>query len=710
VAILFYDDWKKFPSAIVDIKTKNQSFVRYAGLLKAMGVKNHAFCLALVNPALQGIDPHSKDLTPKEMYMIAEEAKINPWYYLREIVRVPAVAGPEPMPLRANRGNISLFWLFFNHITTMLIQPRQTGKSVSTDSLMTWLFGVATLNTDFNLLTKDNDLRVKNVKRVKDLMEGLPFYFKLKTKKDANNTEKLTLERLGNTYHTSVAQASPKAALNLGRGMTIAINQIDEIAFIKNIHITLPALLAASGAARDSAKAANAPYGNIFTTTPGYLSSESGEFAYKIYNESFKWTEKLFDSENLDKLIDTIKKNSPGKKVQVLLEFNHRQLGFTDEWLRGKIADAMSDGEDAGADFLNLWAEGSSSSPIPKELLKRIKNSGVADPYIEVSKYGYITRWYAPEWEVEAKFANRKLIMSLDTSDAVGNDDIALTIRDAATGEVLGAGVYNETNLITFSEWLVDWVVNYENLTIIIERRSSGVAIIDNLLKLLPIKGIDPFKRIFNWVTNDAGDNPTYQKEVIGVPMNRRSSSVYVKYRKHFGYATSGSGRASRDNLYGEAFNASIKYTGSVVRDKTLIHQLSNLIRKNDRIDHKPGEHDDMVISWLMSYWFLTNAKNKAFYGLDSRYVLSSVTNAIIEEQGGAEEVAKKAKQQRLRQQLAGLITELKSENNKIKTMMITNKIRHLSKDIEASNNQVFDIELLLENIELEKKQLKRAA
>lgn len=704
--ILYLEDWLNYPNAIADYDTKNVSFVRLAGLYKSMGIENHAFMLALHNPAIKGLDPHSPNLTPTQIYMIVQEAKENPWYFFREVIKVPAVAGPENMPLRANRGNIALYWLFFNHITTMLIQPRQTGKSVSTDALMTNLFCVSTLNTDFNLLTKDDDLRVKNVKRIKDLISGLPSYFNLRTRNDTNNTEKLTLQKLGNTYHTAVAQASPKAALNLGRGMTIAINQIDEIAFIKNIHITLPALLAASGAARDAAKAVGAPYGNIFTTTPGYLSSESGAFAYKIYNESMRWTEKLFDCKDEDDLVSTIKKNSPSKKVQILLEFNHRQLGHTDDWLRGKIADAMSDGEDAGADFLNLWAQGSESSPIPKELLRIIQASGVNEPYNDISKYGFIIRWYGKEHEILDKFSTRKIVLALDTSDAVGNDDIAAYFRDASTGETLGAGMYNETNLITFSEWIADLLINYENITLIIERRSSGVMIIDNLLKILPLKGIDPFKRIFNWVVNDCANNPTYMSEVITPTVNRRDPMVYTKYRKDFGYATSGTGRASRDNLYGSAFNAAVKYTGSTVRDKYLINQLSGLVRRNGRIDHASGQHDDLVIAWLLSYWFLTEAKNKTYYGISNHIVLATVLNAMIDEEGGRELLEKKNRQLKIKTMIDNLVNEIKATNDPYKIIMLTNKIKHLYKDIEIISGETLNIESLIENIMLEKRKI----
>lgn len=245
--ILFLSDWLKYPGAMLHTTTKNKSFYRLALLLKSMGVKNHAFMLALHNRALIDVDPHDPNITEQQIYMVVEECKVNPWYFFREVAKIPAMSSIENVPLSANRGNISLFWLFFNHITTMLIQPRQTGKSVSTDVLMECLMTVLTVNTQFNLLTKDDNLRVRNVKRIKDLMECLPFYFKLKTREDVNNMEKITVSRLGNIYNTNVAQSSPKAAINLGRGMSLAVNHIDEIAFIKNISYTLPAMLAASG-------------------------------------------------------------------------------------------------------------------------------------------------------------------------------------------------------------------------------------------------------------------------------------------------------------------------------------------------------------------------------------------------------------------------------------------------------------------------------
>jgi hypothetical protein len=701
--ILFKVDWKNYPHAIIDTKTPNKSWVRAAGIFKAMGIENAEFCLALHNPMLQGLDPFSPDITQEQIIAITTEAKENPWYFFREIVRLPAVAGADSVPLRANRGNIALFWLFFNHITLMLIQIRQTGKSVSTDSLMVYLLCIATVNTDINLLTKDDSLRVKNIERIKEIIEELPPYFQLRDRSDTNNSEKITINALGNTYNSSVAQASEKAATNLGRGMTLAITHVDEIAYVNNIDITLPKMLAASSAARDMAAANNAHYGNIFTTTPGYLTSKSGKFAHKIYKESFRWTEKLYDSIDEDDLKETIRRNSPKGELRVIVEFNHRQLGYSDEWLKEKIQDAMSEGEDAGADFLNIWAEGNVVSPIPKQYLKLIKESK-KEPYIEISKYGYITRWFIPEQSVDNNLDNRKVVMGLDTSDAVGNDDIGLVIRDASTAEVLGVGVYNETNLITFSEWIADLIQRFPNMTVVIERRSSGVAIIDNLLRILPAVDIDPFKRLFNWVVNNADQNANYRDEVVNISFSRRDPYVYTKYRREFGYATSGAGRASRDNLYGTAFMASVKYTCSATRDATLIEQITSLVRRNDRIDHDTDGHDDLVIAWLLCYWFLLEAKYKQYYGLQNNIVLSSVSMVIISEQGGQDAINHRNRQLRIKAELDGLIEELKLERNSMRAMIIQNRIKHKYKDIDTSIIQALNIETLLDNISLEKR------
>ena len=65
--ILFLEDWSRYPEAIVDTKTVNQSFIDLAHVYKKMGIKNHYFHLALHDRTLQGVDPFAPDLDCKRM-------------------------------------------------------------------------------------------------------------------------------------------------------------------------------------------------------------------------------------------------------------------------------------------------------------------------------------------------------------------------------------------------------------------------------------------------------------------------------------------------------------------------------------------------------------------------------------------------------------------------------------------------------------------
>ena len=75
----------------IDYNTKNQSFLRIALVLKRMGIHNYYFFLSLYDRTLLGVDPRSPNLTTEQMLRISQECKINIWYFLREVVRVPVI-------------------------------------------------------------------------------------------------------------------------------------------------------------------------------------------------------------------------------------------------------------------------------------------------------------------------------------------------------------------------------------------------------------------------------------------------------------------------------------------------------------------------------------------------------------------------------------------------------------------------------------------
>ena len=591
--ILRLSDWNKYPKAIVDTKTTNKSFIRVAQIYKAMGVENHAFLLALHNPDLQGVDPFDPNLTTDQRYAIVTEVSENPWYFFREIIRIPTSGTLAGISFIANRANIAYLWCCFNHLTTMIIMPRQTGKSVVADSCNTYMLIAGGTNIKMVLFTKDNGLRVSNIERLKSIFDLLPWYINTRDKSDSNNTENITINSLKNRLDTVVGQNTLAGAMKVGRGLTVAILQVDELAFIPHVKESLETALAATGAARENAKNSGSHYYNTYTTTPGYINTEEA-YAKWIYDGCARWTEKFLDLPNQDELNDTIRKNTRRGNLSVLIEYNHRQLGKTDEWLKERILEANATGDRAEADFLNKWSQGSAASPISKENLIRLRDSLMSKKYVDISTEGYVMNWYVEEDEVLNGLPGRQVVLGMDSSEMIGNDYTALCGRDVSTGEVLCTAIINETNVLTLSNFIANLLIKYPNMTFIPEAKSTGVAIIDTVAQIFISKGYNPFTRIFNYIADERDTNKEYAKLWDNISRGFGLSDIYNKYRREFGYRTSGVGKNSRDNLYGTSFNSSIKYTAHLVRDNELITELESLVIKNGRIDHPNGGHDDL--------------------------------------------------------------------------------------------------------------------
>lgn len=693
--ILFQSDIERYPNAIFDLKTTNVSFIRMSAMLRDMGVKNHLFPLQLHNPSLVGVDPYSPYLTTAQIIDIAVECKVNFWYYIREIARA-SNGSSDPIRFRANRGNMALYWLFFNHIMTILIQIRQTGKSFSSDHLSTYLLNIRCEKTQINLLTKDDTLRSANLERLKTIEADLPFYLRRRTKNDIGNTEMLAIASNGNSYRGHLPSKSVKMAANVGRGLTSPTFLVDEAAFFYNIEHSLPAALAAGTAAREIAARNGDPYGTILTTTAGKKDDRDGGFMYGFVQDAATWTEKMYDAESPEDLEKMIRGSSRAKVLRVNATFNHRQLGYTDEWLKKAIEDSTSKGDDAKRDFGNIWSSGSQSSPLPTYLLEIIRGSERSEFHPEISGDSYITRWYYPENQIETMMATFDHVISIDSSDAAGGDDIALTIRSVRTGAIIAAGNYNETNLIGFAKWLASWLIKYPKLTLIIERRSTGAMIIDYLLLILPAAGIDPFTRIYNKVVQEADEQPERLLEVQRA-FTRQDITVYVKYKKTFGFATSGTGATSRTELYSTTLLSCAKHTGHLTHDKKTIDQILGLIVRNGRVDHGEGEHDDMCISALLNFWMLSLGRNLHHYGIQSRDIL--VDNKVNQRQNSPSNLQDEAEQNRYKAEANRLYSELRQERDTYVASRLEDQFRNIMLKIKDNGAVTLSVDELLGNL-----------
>ena len=246
---------------------------------------------------------------------------------------------------------------------------------------------------------------------------------------------------------------------------------------------------------------------------------------------------------------------------------------------------------------------------------------------------------------------------------------------------------------------------SYPKITAIIERRSTGAMLLDYLLLMLPQHGVDPFQRLFNRVVNDYDEDRDRYSE-IKVPMGRRNNDLYVRYKKMFGFATAGSGYASRSELYSTTLQNAAKRSCDKIYDTSLIGQITGLVNKNGRIDHEDGEHDDMVISWLLCHWLLTLGKNLSHYGIDTSKVMSKI--AVKNTETRAEYIFR-MEQDRIRSRIAELFELMKAEPDDFISMRLEQELRVLDKQVVLDQNEVYSLDSLIANVKQAKIDKKRS-
>lgn len=615
MSILYYEDIAKY-GAIIDYNTSNQSFLRMSMVLKKMGIKNYYFFLVLLDPSLQGVDPHSNDLTIVQKAKIMRECKLNVWYFIREVVRIPVVGSEFGIPYMLNRGNLAFIWSFMNDVDVGWIMPRQTGKTYGTQVIVCYMMYVLANNLDIGMFTKDATLVQDNVARLKELRDGLPKWLITKSPNDSDRKEGLFYSGLNNEYKTFTSANDENSAYKLGRGATMAFIHFDEIAFMNYNWIVVPTAVNSMLAASTNARKNGLPSPIVYTTTAGNPDIRQGAFALDIFLKSASFTEELYDLKNREELLEVIHKNSTSASNMLYLEFSYKQLGKDDNWLRTAASRANLSQDDIDRDLLNIWKSSSENAILTEEMRRQIRNS-MRDPlYTDISD-GFMMKWYVPESEVmRPSFKTKPMILGMDTSENIGRDFTTMTITSVTDMSTLATCRCNESNTMEIARFVSRLMMKYPGLVVIPERKSTGVVIIDYLLEVLSQNNINPYFRIYNDVIQNYSD-PKYANFDVYSYRNLSGRSRAV-----FGFMTTS---ASRGILYKNVMLKTLELNASKVYDKVLISEFCNLTLKGGRIDHDAGRHDDQVISYLLAHFLIFFGKNLKMYGISDADVLSAM-------------------------------------------------------------------------------------
>lgn len=263
-----------------DFNTKNKSFLQLYNDLYHLGIKNNKFFLRLYDRDLQGIDPYSPVLPKETQIKMYIECLINPWYWLREILRIPTDGMPIEIgggvPYQIDRNNAAGWYCFLNGIDHYRSKPRQTGKTQDCVAQFNYAYNFGNMASTTLFFNKDQDQANINLYRLKCQRDMMPSWLQMrmvmtengKFDKGIDNTKSIRNPVNGNTIMTMGKATSKESAMKLGRGATAALQYYDEFDFIPyQTEIMNAASFAYSTAAKNASKH-GAMFGRILSSTP----------------------------------------------------------------------------------------------------------------------------------------------------------------------------------------------------------------------------------------------------------------------------------------------------------------------------------------------------------------------------------------------------------------------------------------------------------
>ena len=580
---------KKKP--MYDFSTKNRSFIALYKDLKKLGIRNNKFFLILYDQDLRLIDPYSP-LLPKDMQLkVYLECLINPWYFLREILRIPEAGKPIEIHggtrYRIDRSNLSCWYLYLNGVDHYQSKPRQQGKTQDCVAkfLYAYLFGA--MSSDILFFNKDQDQANMNLYRMKCQRDMLPSYLQMrmvlnedgKYDKGTENVRSISNPVTGCRVMTMGKATNKETAMRMGRGATAPLQYYDEFDFIpKQTEIMNAAAFAYSTAAR-AAKENHSLYCRILSSTPGDLDSESGAAAAEYVSKMLRWEDRFYDIP-IEKIKEIV--NSPSYNRIIYSEYSWKQLKLTMDWYEEQCG-LVSFNEEVIMREIDLQRiHGSDLSPFRRADVMYLLQH-VHKPIQEVD----LSKNLCPFKIYERLKRTTPYMCCVDPAEGLAGDNSAVTFINPYT---LKPAVEFKSPYISqpdLCDLLVEFMDRYCPKCMIIIESNRGVELINCFRKTR-------YEYQLYYDDNKLNKAPEEKHDHYG----RLRREAYE--RRAFGLST---GR-NRDE-YMRVLETLVVERKDLLISEYLVDDIAGLIRKppHGRVEAGPGKHDDSVMSYLFGIY-----------------------------------------------------------------------------------------------------------
>ena len=570
-----------------DFKTKNKSFLDLYQDLYRMGIKNNKFFLRLYDTDLQGVDVYSTVL-PKEIQIkIFIECLINPWYWLREVLRIPVDGLPIEVgggiQYKIDRNNAACWYLFLNGIDHYQSKPRQQGKTQDCVAKFNYAYHFGNMASTSLFFNKDQDQANMNLYRLKCQRDMMPSWLQMravvtdsgKFDKGIDNTKSIRNPVNGNTIMTMGKATSKESAMKLGRGATAALQYLDEFDFIPyQLEIMNAASFAYSTAARN-AENNGSLFGRILSSTPGDLDMRDGAAATEYVNRMLKWEDKMFD-EPIDKLKKII--NGPSYNRFVFVEHSWRQLKLPMSWYEKQCGLVNYNMEVIMREIELKRIHGSSNSPFKRSDLMYLMNHQ-KEP---IEKIDY-SKNLCPIMIYEKIKMNKVYILSVDPSEGLAQDNNSFSLINPSTQKNAAEFKSPYISQPDLCRLLCKFLDDYCPKSMIIIESNKGRELINCFLET-------KYRYQLYYDDGKLGDQVIEKTDPYGAlkreAMQRRAYGVWTGSNRSQYYAI-------LENIMEERKD--------ILLTPYLVEDVCSLIRKpNGRVEAGPGLHDDNVMSYLI--------------------------------------------------------------------------------------------------------------
>lgn len=600
-------------TATHDWKTKNKSFLNLYNTLYKLGVKNNKFFLKIYDRDLIGIDVY-KGIIPEDIQIkVLLEIIINPWYFLREICRIPVDGLPiEPgggSEFIADRNNIASWYCYLNGIDHYDSKARQLGKTQNDIAEFNYAFHFGSMSSTILFFNKDFGLAKQNLYRLKCQRDMLPKWLQMRIAyKDDGSVDKGqdSITQMKNPITGNVIKVMAKAtsrdnAIKMGRGETAALYYNDEFDFTPyNTDIKDAAAFAYSTASKN-AKTHRSLYNRIFSSTPGYLSTKEGKAADKFIKRMLPWSDKFYD-EPIQRLKNTLASKSYNGVMYI--EHTWRQLGKSIEWYENQCSLVDYDTDIILREIDLQRIQGNEASPFKKSALTFITRN-MKTPINEIN----LTNNIQPIKIYEK--LNRKIhyVLSVDPAEGLGQNNNGFTLINPHTEMV--AAEYKSPYISPgdFFRMLCDFMDEYCPKSMLVIENNRGRELINRFMEskyrysLWYDKSKLTDKKVLNTDKYGAEKKAAYDRRALGFNTSPSTKPLLYSIIERF--------------MEEDLTKVCTEY---IVKDVTAVQRKPNgkIVLGGATDDDEEGEdHGDVLMAYLIGLFVLYNADNLHEFGVE---------------------------------------------------------------------------------------------